>query len=602
MHLTTADYLIIAAVMLSSLGIGALVARRAGKSTSEFFLSGRTMPWWLLGISMVATTFSTDTPNLVTDIVRQDGVSGNWVWWAFLITGMLSAVVYAQLWRRSGVMTDISFYELRYSGRPASALRAIRSLYLGVGFNVLAMAGVTLAAIKIGHVLLGLSPMQTILLGGGATVIFSSLGGFRGVLLTDMILFVIAMVGTVAAAWFALSHPSVQGLDNLLAHEAVADKTSLLPHPDHSAEMPYEALITLMVIPLAVQWWASWYPGAEPGGGGYIAQRMLAAKNEKHAMGATLFFNLLHYAIRPWPWIIVALCSLLVYPDLQSLREAFPSLPENKIGHDLAYPAMLLTVPPGWAGLILASLLAAYMSTISTHLNWGASYVVNDFYKRFMRPQAAESELVWMSRAFTVLLMILSAAVALLLTNSKQLFDIILMFGAGTGLLFLLRWFWWRINAWAEIAAMVGSGVIALTLSATPLGDAIPGMLHLPIAVAATTVFWLLVMWCTKPEKDAILTAFYQQIRPFGPGWNRVRSNHALPQPMDRPQPALICWVASVVVTYGVLFGVGLLILGRLIPAGGFALFAIAGLAVFLRYAPRILETHPPEQTDSIDA
>jgi SSS family solute:Na+ symporter len=464
-ELSTLDYTLIITFFAITLFIGIYVSKQSGKSSAEYFLSGKNMPWWLLGISMVATTFSTDTPNFVTDIVRKDGVSANWMWWSFLITGLLTVFVYAKLWRKSNVNTDIEFYELRYGGKPARFLRGFRALYLGLLFNVFAMAGVTLAAIKIGSIMLGLEPWETILYAGTVTVIFSALGGFKGVVYTDFILFFTAMAGAIGAAYYLVNLPEIGGLDALLLHENVADKLSILPDFNDK-----EALITLLIIPLAVQWWSSWYPGAEPGGGGYIAQRMLAAKDENHAIGATFFFNIMHYALRPWPWILVALASLVVFPDIASIQDAFPNISEDKLGHDLAYSAMLTKLPSGLLGLVLASLIAAYMSTISTHLNWGSSYIVNDFYKQQIKKDASEKELVLVGRISTVVLMILSALFALYLQNAKQLFDIIIMFGAGTGLIFILRWFWWRINAWSEISAMIVSGIVSLLFSSKTIG------------------------------------------------------------------------------------------------------------------------------------
>jgi Na+/proline symporter len=538
------------------------------------------MPWWMLGMSMVATTFSTDTPNLVTGFVREHGVAKNWSWWAFLITGMVTTFIYARLWRRSGAMTDMEFYELRYSGKTAAFLRGFRSLYLGIAFNVLTMAGVTLAAIKIGGIMLGLEPLQTILLASIVTAIFSSLGGFRGVVLTDCILFVTAMVGAVVAAYYALDHEQVGGLTGLLAHPNVQDKLSLLP----SWEQDKDLFITVLLIPLAVQWWAAWYPGAEPGGGGYIAQRMLAARDEKHALRATLFFNIVHYAVRPWPWILVALCSLVVYPDLESIQAAFPNIEADKLGHDLGYPAMLAFVPSGWIGLILASLIAAYMSTISTHLNWGASYVVHDFYHRFLRPDAGERELVWIGRLFTVLQMALAAGVALMLTNAQQLFDIIIMFGAGTGLVFLLRWFVPRINAWGEIAAMVASGVIALIFTFAPWDDvATPtvvetigqslGYWQKPLAVALTTLIWIVAVLVTPPVDPERLATFQARIRPLSTpfGW------------------ALLATVMGCLTVYAALFATGWWIYGQTFDAAvatGVMLVAGLGLGACL---PKVL-------------
>ena len=519
------DYTLIILFFTITLSVGIYVSKKSGKNTSEFFLSGRTMPWWLLGVSMVATTFSTDTPNFVTDIVRKDGVSSNWMWWAFLITGLLTVFVYAKLWRKSNVSTDIEFYELRYGGKPARFLRAFRALYLGFLFNLFAMSGVTLAAIKIGGIMLGLQPWETIVYAGIVTVVFSALGGFKGVVYTDFILFFVAMVGAIGAAYYLVNLPEVGGLKALLSHERVADKLSILPDLNNK-----ETIITLFIIPLAVQWWSSWYPGAEPGGGGYIAQRMLAAKDENHAIGATFFFNIMHYALRPWPWILVALASLVVFPDVASIQEAFPNISNDKLGDDLAYSAMLTKLPSGLLGLVLASLVAAYMSTISTHLNWGASYIVNDFYKQQIKKDASEKELVAIGRVSTIVLMLLSALFALYLQNAKQLFDIIIMFGAGTGLIFILRWFWWRINAWSEITAMFASGIISILLKLTPIDGYLFGgetgmfasYLEFPFVVFVTTIIWVISTYVTKPEKAEVLQVFYKKIQPGGPGWSKV--------------------------------------------------------------------------------
>ena len=522
--LSSLDITIIFSLFTIILLVGIYVGKSSGKNTNQYFLSGRNMPWWLLGISMVATTFSTDTPNLVTDIVRTNGVSGNWVWWAFLVTGLLTVFVYAKLWRKSEVKTDIEFYELRYGGKPARFLRSFRAIYLGIIFNVLAMAGVTLAAIKIGQVMLGLPPITTVVIAGSITVVFSAIGGFKGVVYTDFILFFIAMIGAFGAAYYIVGLPEVGGLEALIDHENVKDKLNILPSMDDT-----ETFVTLLIIPLAVQWWSSWYPGSEPGGGGYVAQRMLAAKDENHAIAATFFYNIMHYALRPWPWIVVALASLIVFPDLASIQEAFPNVTEDKLGHDLAYSAMLTKLPSGLLGLVLASLAAAYMSTISTHLNWGASYVVNDFYKQQVKPDATEKHLVNIGRITTVILMIVSSLVALSLTNALQLFEIILMFGAGTGLIFILRWFWWRINAWTEISAMIASGIISILLTFTTQGDALfndggmfPGYLKFPFVVLFSTIIWLLVTFLTAPETDKVLFAFYTKTQPGGPGWEKI--------------------------------------------------------------------------------
>lgn len=565
------DYILIVLFFCIILFIGIYVSKKSGKNTTEFFLSGRNMPWWLLGLSMVATTFSTDTPNLVTDIVRSNGVSGNWVWWAFLITGLLTVFVYAKLWRKSNVTTDIEFYELRYSGKPAKFLRGFRAVYLGLLFNVLAMAGVTLAAIKIGQIMLGLTPLQTVISAGFVTVVFSALGGFKGVVYTDFLLFFVAMAGSVATAYYVVSLPEIGGLQNLITHQNVADKLALMPNFSNK-----EAVITLLVIPLAVQWWSAWYPGAEPGGGGYIAQRMLAAKDENNAIGATFFFNIMHYALRPWPWIIVALASLIIFPDLESIRQTFPMISKDKLGHDLAYSAMLTKLPAGLLGLVLASLISAYMSTISTHLNWGASYMVNDFYKRYISKKSSEKKLVLVGRISTVLLMVLSALIALVLTNALQLFQIILMFGAGTGLLFILRWFWWRINAWSEISAMLSSGIISILLT-TPLGDILfgkeamfPSYYKFPFIVLVTTIIWVLVTYLTPPENEKTLRTFYKKIQPGGIGWKKVliKAKKEQINLVEKNEKwtipsAILAVLLGCFVVYGCLFATGFWLYGK---------------------------------------
>jgi len=526
MELATFDWLIIFLFFAVSLGIGLYVSKASGRSANDFFLSGKSMPWWLLGLSMVATTFSTDTPNLVTDLVRTNGVSGNWVWWAFLITGLLTVFVYAKLWRKSNVNTDLEFYELRYGGKPASFLRKFRAIYLGVIFNTITMASVTLAAIKIGGIMLGLEPWETVITAGLVTVTFSAIGGFKGVVYTDVILFFVAMGGAIGAAYYLVNLPEVGGIKALLSHENVIDKISILPDFGNR-----EALITLLIIPLAVQWWSSWYPGAEPGGGGYIAQRMLAAKDENHAIGATFFFNIMHYALRPWPWILVALASLIVFPDIESIQAAFPNITADKLGNDLAYPAMLTKLPTGLLGLVLASLISAYMSTISTQLNWGSSYIVYDFYKRQINPDASQKRLVAVGRLSTIVLMLLSTLLALLLQNAIQLFNLLLVFGAGTGLIFILRWFWWRINAWSEIAAMISSGLISLLLAIPStgikeaffgIGGAFPAWAEFPFVVLSTTLVWLFTTLSTPSETKEVLRSFYTKIQPGGPGWEKV--------------------------------------------------------------------------------
>ncbi|WP_339874794.1 sodium:solute symporter family protein [uncultured Algoriphagus sp.] len=584
MNVTSIDWAIIAAFFVISLLIGLYTSKQAGSSAKEFFLSGRNMPWWLLGVSMVATTFSADTPNLVTDIVRKNGVAGNWAWWAFLLTGMLTVFVYAKLWRRSEVTTDLEFYELRYSGKGAAFLRAFRAIYLGVFFNVVIMATVSLAAIKIGGVMLGLTPIQTLLIASIVTVVYSSLGGLKGVLLTDFFQFFIAMIGSFGAAYYILDLPQIGSLDNLLTHENVAGKLDFLP--DFSNPNAY---IPLFLMPIAIQWWATWYPGAEPGGGGYIAQRMLSAKDEKNAIGATLFFNIAHYAMRPWPWILIALASLIIFPNISDLQTAFPNIPVDKLGDDLAYSAMLTFLPTGLIGIVLASLIAAVMSTLSTHLNWGSSYIVNDFYLRFMKPEASDKELVAVGRISTVLLMVLSAVLALALSSALDAFNILLQIGAGTGLIFILRWFWWRINAYTEISAMAISFVVAIffeVINPKVNWIMIPenqAYLKLIYSVSITTIGWLIVTFVTAPEKDEVLLSFYRKVKPASFGWKKVLDRYPGEKQVigQLPKEIGLMMIGSVMV-YAALFSTGFFIYGNMLA--GFIAGAIAvvgGIIIF---------------------
>lgn len=585
MQLTTLDWAVVAAYGVIALGVGLYFARRAGRGSEDFFLAGRSLPWWLLGTSMVATTFSTDTPNLVADLVRNGGVSQNWVWWCFLITGMCTVFFYARLWRRSGVLTDVGFYELRYSGPEAAFLRGFRALYLGVFFNVMIMATVTLAAIKIGNVLLGVDKYSIVLIAGTVTVLYSATSGLWGVVVTDLLLFVVAMTGSVAAAWFALAQPEVGGLTGLFSHEAVRGNLAFLP--DFSD--PRTAL-AVFIVPIAVQWWSTWYPGAEPGGGGYVAQRMLAARDEKESMLSTLWFNVAHYALRPWPWILVALASMIIYPDLNSIMARFPGVDPSIVGDDMAYSAMLVFLPSGLLGLVVASLAAAYMSTISTHLNWGASYVVDDVYRRFWAPDRDERHYVSVGRLTTVALIILASGVALWLETARTAFDILLQIGAGTGLVFLLRWFWWRVNAWTEIAAMVVSFMVAVyfqfvhaRIGLEPL-DATTELL---VGVLVTTVGWLSVTFATRPTSRATLQAFYDKIHPMGRGWHDVVDTSRATSGPSAMAAGLMGWFLGCGTVYGILFGTGFMLYGRTAAA---ALCLAVGLGCgvgVLRVLPR---------------
>ena len=583
MHFSGLDWAIMAVFFALSLGIGFAASRKASTGFAAFFLGGRKMPWWLLGISMVATTFSTDTPNLVADIVRSNGVVGNWVWWAFLLTGMLTVFFYAKLWRRSDVLTDIEFYEIRYSGKLAAFLRGFRAVYLGVFFNLMIMAMVTLAAIKIGGVMMQWSPLQTVLIAAGVTVVYSVAGGLTGVLLTDLFQFVLAMVGSIGAAIYIVNLPEVGGLDALLAHPNVRPQLSFLPD---FGTMGWKELMPIFIVPLAVQWWSAYYPGSEPGGGGYVAQRMLSAKTERHAVGATLLFNTLHYALRPWPWILVALASLVVFPDVASIGERFPYVAENVVQNDLAYPAMLTYLPSGLLGIVVTSLAAAYMSTMSTQVNWGSSIVVNDVYVRFIDPTASERRQVWVGRLSTVVLMVAACALALVLSNALQVFTILLQVGAGTGLLLILRWFWWRINAAAEITGMVVSFLLAVLFAVTG-GLGLEAWAQLTVGVVVTTISWVVVMYATRPTDPAVLRSFYERIRPVGPGWRPIAAATPVSGGTD-VTPALLSFLLSVVGVYSLLFATGYLLYGSTVRGAVFGAVAAACAVGIARLWPKL--------------
>jgi solute:Na+ symporter, SSS family len=575
-RLTQLDWLIVAASIVISFIPAIILARRAGSSTAEFFTSGRAAPWWLIGVSMVATTFSTDTPNLVTNIVRTSGVAGNWLWWAFLLTGMATVFFYARLWRRSGVLTDLEFYEIRYSGRPATFVRGFRALYLGLFFNCVIMATVNLAAAKIANVLLGWPMSKTLLICATLNVAFAATSGLWGVLVTDFIQFGIAMTGSVAAAVYAVRQPQVGGLAALFEK---TDPKTLALLPDFG---DWSTALAVLIIPLTVQWWSVWYPGAEPGGGSYIAQRMLAARSEKDALGGTLFFNFAHYALRPWPWIIVALASILVFPSLDDIRRAFPYVDPSLIGHDMAYPAMLTFLPAGLLGLMVAGLLAAYVSTISTHLNWGTSYIVHDFYRRFMRPGADERHYILVGRLVTAALMVVAASLTFVLDTAQASFNLLLSVGAGTGLIYLLRWYWWRINAWSEIAAMVSSFAVAVAFFvAGRSGVATAAHTSLLVTVAVTTVVWVAATYLTAPTDHRTLVEFYRLVRPAGGGWEPIRAEAGVSPSPDSVAHALLGWVLGCVVVYAALFGAGSFLYGRsgqgIMWTGVFVL-AVAGM------------------------
>ena len=583
MSLTLLDWIIIVLALLVCFVPAMFFGRRAGQNTSEFFASGRAVPWWLAGLSMVATTFSSDTPNLVTDIVRRDGVAGNWVWWSFVLTGVSTVFFYARLWRRSGVLTDLEFYEIRYSGQAASVVRGFRALYLGLFYNCMIMATVNLAAVKIAGILFGLDRWQTLLMVGSLNVVFAAYAGLWGVLVIDMIQFFIKMSAVIAAAYFAVMSPQVGGLGALMdklsdAARARAASTYTSFLPDFSSH--WDLAIAVFIMPIAVQWWAVWYPGSEPGGGSYIAQRMLASKSEKDALKSVLFFNFAHYVLRTWPWILVALCSLIVYPELADIQRAFPNLDPTLLGHDIAYPAMLRFLPAGFAGLMVGGLIAANSSTILTHLNWGASYLVHDFYRRFIRQDADERHYVRVGRMVTIGLFLASSATVYLLDTARDAFGVILQIGAGTGLLYLVRWFWWRVNAWCEIAAMTSSLVVSVGLLILARnGHPFSPHAGLLITVVITTICWVAAAYLGPETDRATLVRFYRTVRPFGPGWERVRLEAGV---LDKVRDAenlpraLLGWFTGCAAIWSGLFLIGSILYGRWAQASWLAVVLLA--------------------------
>lgn len=577
MQITWLDWLVVALYFLVNIGIGFYYKARAGSSVNEFFLSGRNVPWWLAGTSMVATTFAADTPLAVTGLVATRGIAGNWVWWNFLASGMLTVFFYARLWRRSGVMTDIEFSEIRYSGKPAAFLRGFRALYLGIPINCIVLGWVNLAMVKILMLVLGVDKAQAlaIVLGMIALTSFiSTLSGLWGVLVTDVVQFFIKMGMVIVLAVFAVQ--AVGGMDAMrtkleaidAARQAAGQTGSILSFvPDiGSAWMP----IITFVVYISVQWWATWYPGAEPGGGGYVAQRMFSAKDERHSLLATLWFNIAHYAVRPWPWILVGLASVILYPNLEDKESGYIQV-------------MIDYLPPYLRGLMLAGFAAAYMSTIATQLNWGASYLINDFYARFLNKNASQKHLVHMSQAATVLLTIISAVVTFYMESISGAWKLLIMTGAGTGLVLLLRWYWWRINAWSEVAAMTSAFVVSVTLqttfdldSARPVDEA---MIML-ITVAITTVVWLAATFLTKPESTDTLVAFYRRTAPSIAGWRPIAALAPGVKPRQDALANLLDWVCGCILIYGLLFGVGKLLLGETILGSALCVVGLAAGAV----------------------
>jgi SSS family solute:Na+ symporter len=608
MTLLPLDWVIVLFTILICFVPALFFGKRAGSSTSEFFASGRSVPWWLAGLSMVATTFSSDTPNWVTQQVRQYGVAGNWQWWAMVLTGVATVFFFARLWRRSGVMTDLEFYELRYSGKAASVVRGFRAVYLGLFFNCFIMAMVTLAACKIANILFGLPPWQTILVCGVLNVVFAAHSGLWGVLVIDMVQFFIKMTAVIAAAYFSLKevarHTGVgdgalaglHKLVSILGSQQVNFQPGAQPvlSPIDGTGQPIldvmpnfamsELALMIFIVPIAIGWWANWYPGAEPGGGSYIAQRMLASKSEKDSLGGTLFFNLAHYVLRPWPWIITALCSIVIFPELKDIQAAFPAADPRLIGHDSAFPAMLKFLPAGFAGLMMGGLIAANSSTILTHLNWGSSYLVHDFYRRFITPDADEKHYVMVGRACTVGLYVFAALLSLALESAQDAFEILISIGAGTGLLYLLRWFWWRINAWTEVVAMISSFTISLIFFIMrKTGHAQPFAHTVLYSVAFTTICWLITAYVSPETSREHLIAFYRKVHPSGPGWRVVRQEAGISEAeglrqSDRIGQAALGWVAGCLTIWSSLFAIGNLLYGRYqLAVILIALFVVSG-------------------------
>jgi len=544
MKLAPIDWSLIVFYFAIALGIGLYFSRKAGTNIENFFISGRSLPWWIAGTSMVATTFGADTPLAVTEIVAKNGIAGNWLWWNFILGGMLTVFLFAKLWRRSEVLTDIEFTELRYSGQPAAILRGFRALYLGLPINCMIMAWGTLAMSSILGATFSFPKSQAIIISLLIAVVYSVLSGFWGVVATDMLQFTIAMIGSIALAVISVEH--VGGLAAL--------KTKVLAsHPEALNFFPQLGSATLPVLTffvyIAVQWWATWYPGSEPGGGGYVAQRMLATKNEKHSVLATLWFNIAHYALRPWPWILVALASLVV----------FPNLADPKLG----YPKMMVTfLPAGLKGLMIAAFFGAFMSTIDTHLNWGASYVVNDFYKRFIKRKASSAHYVLISRITVIIIMVLAGFTAYWMESIKSGWELMIAVGAGTGLIYILRWYWWRINAWSEISAMACSFVVAMILLKTHLGGGgdLNWAYRILITVSITTCVWLGVTFLTPAVDKQHLVHFYQKIKPGG-FWKKIQSEIPAIRFKTSLWSDITNWILGTILIYSALFGLGKIIL-----------------------------------------
>jgi solute:Na+ symporter, SSS family len=568
MALHLIDWLIIVVFILLILGIGLAYTKQAGQNVESFFLAGRQLPWWIAGTSMVATTFAADTPLLVTELVASNGISGNWLWWNGLIGGMLAAFFFARLWRKADIITDVELTELRYSGKPATFLRGFKAVYLGIFMNSVIIAWVNVALGALLHIFFGIPAEQLIYYLAGAmflVVIYSSLSGLLGVAITDFIQFIIAMTGCIVLAIIVVNSDAIGGMAGLQEKlpAATFDFFPTLAFSAESAAETGEVLTIAFASFLAfvgIQWWASWYPGAEPGGGGYVAQRMMSAKNEQHAIKATLFFQIAHYGLRPWPWIIVALCALVLYPDLPET--------DKKLGYAMAMQDFL---PTGLKGLLLVAFFAAYMSTISTQLNWGTSYLVNDLYRRFIHPEATQKQLVIASRLGTFLLMVVALIVTSQIQTLESAFKFMIECGAGLGAVLILRWYWWRINAWSEIVATIAP-FIAFTFTKFYWGLEFPYGLF--VTVAFTTAAWLIVTLITAPTDSGVLQKFYQRLEPAG-FWQPIANQLGTQAKKSNLLPLFACWLLGIVLGYACLFGLGALIFADWLGAVIYAVVVI---------------------------
>jgi SSS family transporter len=589
MKLTWIDWSIIATYFALSLLVGIYFTRRAGRDTEQYFLGGRSIPWWLAGVSIVATTFSSDTPLLVTGITARGGIAGNWVWWAFVLSGMLTVFFFARLWRRANVMTDVEFTTIRYSGREADFLRIFRATYLGIPINAIVSGSVTLGMVKILKATIGIDETAAILICFGVTALYSTLGGFLGVLWTDFFQFFLAMIGSIGLAYFSVNAVGgVKALPEGLSRvygDSAPSLLSFVPQGD-SAYLPMVALAVF----LTVQWWAVWYPGAEPGGGGYVAQRMFAAKDEKASLLATLSFNVMHYTLRPWPWILTALAAMVYYAN-DPIMQTGHALYDPESG----YVRMIVDVlPVGWRGILVAAMMAAYMSTISTQLNWGASYLVNDVYRPYLKKGASEKHYVLVSRIASILIMALTGIVALKLGKVTKALDILLSIGAGTGLVLILRWYWWRINAWSEISAMIAAAVVSLTLqygigprafglSDTPHDNQVFFAYSLIITTVIVTLIWLSVTFLTKPTDEKTLVAFYRRTRPSRRGWEPIAKVAQDVKVTEGSGIRLWQWVMGCALIYFSLFGVGRILFGQYLQGAIFLIISLmAGVGIFV--------------------